>query len=204
MGKLVVVNFMSLDGVVQSVLAADEDREGGFQYGGWVLPFVDETVARFMRESTVAAGGMLLGRKTYQIFAATWPLASEDDPAVAAMNRMPKYVASRTLTAGEWQNTTVLGADVVAEVAALKERPGGDIVSFGSAELLGTLARHDLVDEYHLLVFPLVLGRGKRMFSEDAVPVKLTLTGTTTSSTGVAIHKYERAGRWEPEAATAS
>ncbi|WP_433002439.1 dihydrofolate reductase family protein [Kribbella sp. CA-294648] len=124
MSKVTVVNFQSLDGVIQSVLSADEDRDGGFEHGGWVLPYTDEIVAEFMGRHTTSAGALLLGRRTYEAFASVWPYADQEDPAVAAMNQMPKYVASRTLTEGSWANTTILGADVSAEVARLKEKPG--------------------------------------------------------------------------------
>jgi dihydrofolate reductase len=194
MSKLAVVNFLSLDGVMQSVLSADEDREGGFDRGGWVAEHPDEAVGRFMSETTVAAGGMLLGRKTYQAFAKVWAYASEDNPAVAAMNRMPKYVASRTLTDADvhWRNTVVLGADIAAEVGRIGREPGPEIVIFGSGELIQTLAGHDLIDEYRLLVFPLVLGSGKRMFRDGMPAANLSLTDSVTTSTGVIISTYER------------
>lgn len=154
MGQLVVVNFVSLDGVMQSVLSADEDRDGGFDRGGWVLPYVDEVVERFMSEATAGAGALLLGRRTYEIFAATWPHADLDDPAVAAMNAMPKYVASRTLKDLSWANSTLLGADLVEEIRRIKAASGSETVVLGSGELLGSLIEYDLVDEYRLLVFP--------------------------------------------------
>lgn len=193
MRRVKVVNFQSLDGVIQSVLAADEDREGGFEHGGWVPPYVDETVAAVMQEATVAAGALLLGRKSYDAFAAIWPSADQSEPAVAAMNRMPKYVASTTLTDPSWAHTTVLGPDVPSEVRTLKEQPGGDLVVFGSSVLLGTLIEHDLVDSLTLLTFPLILGTGKRMFGDLPAPVTLQLTETKTSASGVVIHRYERA-----------
>ncbi len=133
MGELVVVNFVSLDGAMQSVLSADEDREGGFDQGGWVLPYVDEVVERFMSEATAGAGGaLLLGRRTYEIFAATWPYADMNDPAVAAMNAMPKYVASRTLGDPGWANSSVLGADLAAEVSRIKAASESETVVLGS------------------------------------------------------------------------
>ncbi|TWD79539.1 dihydrofolate reductase [Kribbella amoyensis] len=186
MGRVSVVNFQSLDGVIQSVLSADEDRDGGFAHGGWVLPYTDEVVAAFMQRHTTAAGGLLLGRRTYEAFAATWPYADQAEPAVAAMNRIPKYVASTTLTEGSWVNTTVLGADLPTEIGALPE----DLVVFGSSVLLRTLLEHGLVDELHLLTFPVVLGAGKKMFGDLPAPLPLTLTGTTTSPSGVVIASY--------------
>ena len=192
MPKIVVVNFVTLDGVIQSVLSADEDREGGFAAGGWVKPYMDEVVGRVMSEATTGAGGLLLGRKTYQTFAATWSVADQREPAVAALNRLPKYVASTTLTAADWQNSRVLGDDLIAEVARLKEQPGGDIVVFGSGGLIPTLVAADLIDQYTLLVFPLVLGTGKRMFADGIAPTTLTLLGTEVSTTGVVVLRYGR------------
>jgi dihydrofolate reductase len=192
MSRLSMVNFQSLDGVIQSVLSPDEDRDGGFEHGGWVPPYVDDTVATVMQEATVGAGGLLLGRKTYDAFAAVWPDADQADPAVAALNRLPKYVVSSTLTDPGWANTTVLGPDVPAEVRRLKEQPGGDLVVFGSSVLLGTLIEHDLVDSYTLLTFPLILGTGKRMFGDLPAPVELRLTDTKVSGTGVTIQVYTR------------
>lgn len=192
MPKIVVVNFVTLDGVIQSVLSADEDREGGFAAGGWVQPYMDEVVGRVMSEATTGAGGLLLGRKTYQTFAATWSVADQREPAVAALNRLPKYVASTTLTAADWQNSRVLGDDLIAELARLKEQPGGDIVVFGSGGLIPTLVAADLIDQYTLLVFPLVLGTGKRMFADGIAPTTLTLLGTEVSTTGVVVLRYGR------------
>lgn len=190
MSKVTVVNFQSLDGVIQSVLSGDEDRAGGFEHGGWVLPYTDEVVADFMRRHTTDAGALLLGRRTYEAFASIWPHADQEDPAVAAMNRIPKYVASHTLTEGSWANTTILGADVPAEVARLKEQPGGDLVVFGSSVLLTTLLEHSLVDALHLLTFPLLLGTGKKMFTNLPAPIPLTLTDTTVTPSGAIIHSY--------------
>jgi dihydrofolate reductase len=192
MSRLSMVNFQSLDGVIQSVLSPDEDRDGGFEHGGWVPPYVDDTVATVMQEATVGAGGLLLGRKTYDAFAAVWPDADQADPAVAALNRLPKYVVSSTLTDPGWANTTVLGPDVPAEVRRLKEQPGGDLVVFGSSVLLGTLIEHDLIDSYTLLTFPLILGTGKRLFGDLPAPVELRLTDTKVSGTGVTIQVYTR------------
>lgn len=192
MSRLVVVNFVSLDGVMQSVLSAGEDRDGGFEHGGWVVPYTDDTVAEFMRDATINAGGLLLGRRTYEIFAATWPNADPAEPAVAAMNSMPKYVVSRTLTSATWDRTSVLRGDVSAEAAALKRTPGKEIVVLGSGGLIGALADHDLIDEYRILLFPLVLGAGKRMFDGAGALVRLMLTDVKTSSTGVVLLTYQR------------
>ncbi|MGY3680466.1 dihydrofolate reductase family protein [Streptomyces sp. TE33382] len=197
MGQLVVVNSVSLDGVMQSVLSADEDRDGGFDQGGWVLPYVDEVVERFMSEATASAGALLLGRRTYEIFAATWPHADMNDPAVAAMNAMPKYVASRTLRDPKWANSTLLGADPAEEVTRIKAASEAETVVLGSGGLLGTLIEHDLVDEYRLLVFPLILGSGKRLFADGRTPRRLTLTATRPTPSGVLINTYRTRTRTE-------
>lgn len=189
MGRIRVVNFMSLDGVIQSVLSADEDRDGGFDAGGWVPPYVDDTVSRVMAEATTQAAGLVLGRRTYDNFAAQWPHASESEPAVAAMNRMPKYLVSRTRTSGPWQNTIAVN-DVPGGLSKIKQETAGDLVVFGSGDLLQTLLRHQLVDEFCLLVFPLVIGTGKKMFPDGTPPLKLRLTNTEAASTGVVIQTY--------------
>ncbi|GAB2568657.1 dihydrofolate reductase family protein [Kribbella endophytica] len=186
MPKISVVNFQSLDGVVQSVLSPDEDRSGGFAHGGWVSAGSDEVVGEFMQAATVGAGGLLLGRKTYETFAATWAPADQSEPAVAALNRMPKYVASRTLGSAEWENSVVLGPDLVASILAISE----DLVVFGSADLLRTLFADGLVDELHLLTFPLVIGSGKKMFGELAEPLPMRLTASRTTPAGVTISSY--------------
>lgn len=146
-----------------------------------------------MSDSTAAAGALLLGRRTYEIFAGTWPYADSGDPAVAAMNAMPKYVASTTLSDLTWANSHVLGADIAAEVTGVKNRSGAETVVLGSGGLIRTLIEHDLIDEYRLLVFPLLLGGGKRLFADDATRRPLTLVSTTTSTTGVSITTYRRA-----------
>ncbi len=192
MGRLVAVDFVSLDGVAQSVLSADEDREGGFDEGGWVPPYVDEAVERFMSETTAGAEALLLGRKTYEIFAGTWPYGDMDDPAIAAMNTMPKYVASRTLRELRWTGSVLLGADLAPEVDRIKTEVKGEIVVPGSGDLLRTLIEHDLVDEYRLLVLPLLLGGGKRLFAEGTVPRHLTLASTRATPSGVLITTYHR------------
>ena len=192
MGPLVVVNFVSLDGVMQSVLSADEDRDGGFDEGGWVLPYVDDVVEGVMSESTAGAGALLLGRRTYEIFAGTWPYGDMDDPAVAAMNAMPKYVASRTLEDLRWANSVLLGADLASEVSRVKAATQGETVVLGSGDLLRTLIEHDLVDEYRLLVFPLILGSGKRLFADGSTPRRLTLTAARSTPSGVLINTYHR------------
>jgi dihydrofolate reductase len=196
MGKLIVGTFVTLDGVMQAPGAPDEDREGGFEHGGWTVPLFDEGMGQVMTELTRQADALLLGRKTYEIFAASWPLTGEDDPIGAKLNRMPKYVASRTLNTLEWNNSTLLQGDVAAEVPKLKEQYG-EIHVTGSGNLIQSLLRHDLVDEFQLLVFPVLVGGGKRLFADGTIPRGLRLVDTSTSSTGVTISRYERTGELE-------
>ena len=191
MARVLVVNFVSLDGVIQSPLAADEDPDGGFAAGGWVPPYGDETMASFLGDVTTGAAGMLLGRRSYEIFTAAWSAADQAEPAVAAMNRMPKYVVTRSPDVPlPWSNSRRLGGPT--DVARLKGEVDGDLVVFGSGGLLGGLADHDLVDEYRLLLFPVILGAGKRLFGEGVPLTHLMLTATTTTSTGVVLLTYTR------------
>jgi dihydrofolate reductase len=194
MRKLVVGTFLTVDGVMQAPGGPDEDREGGFEHGGWSVNYWDETMGQIIVESTLQAGALLLGRKTYDIFAAHWPHVGDHDPIAAKLNSMPKYVASRTIDKVTWNNSTPIKGDVAGAVAALKQQAGGEIQVTGSGDLIQTLIEHDLVDEYRLWVFPVVLGEGKRLFARGAIPAALKLIDTKTSSTGVAIHTYQRAG----------
>jgi dihydrofolate reductase len=197
MRKLVVGTFMTLDGVVQAPGAPNEDQEGGFTHGGWTVPFFDDQLGQVMVELTGRSEALLLGRKTYEGFAASWPMLGDDDPIAAKLNHVPKYVASRTLKTAEWANTTILSGDVAEEVAKLKETPGGEIHVSGSGNLVQTLLRHDLVDEFVLLVFPVVVGAGKRLFGEGTLPRTLELADTTTMKTGVTVSTYRRRGPLE-------
>ena len=194
MRKLVVGTFLSVDGVMQAPGGPDEDREGGFERGGWSVNYWDEEMGQIITESTLQGDALLLGRKTYEIFAAHWPNVEGDDPIAAKLNSMPKYVASRTLAEVTWNNSTLIEEDLARAVAELKEQPGGTIQVTGSGDLIQTLMEHDLVDEYQLWVFPVVIGEGKRLFARGAVPAALKLVDTKTSSTGVAIQNYARAG----------
>ncbi|HYF28639.1 MAG TPA: dihydrofolate reductase family protein [Baekduia sp.] len=196
--KLTVTTFQTLDGVMQAPGGPEEDRAGGFEHGGWVFPHVDEEFGAFMDETFRSAEAFLLGRFTYETFAAHWPKVDDaGDPVAAKLNALPKHVASRTLRQEDltWQGSTLLGADVPAAVAELKARPGGELQVHGSAGLLQTLLRHDLVDELRLLTFPLVLGTGKRLFADGAVPAALRLTESRTTGAGVTIGVYAFAGR---------
>lgn len=192
MGRLVVVNFVSMDGVIQSPLSADEDRDGAFGRGGWVVPYSDDTVAAFMRNSTVDAAGMLLGRRTYEILADAWSQADESEPAVAAMNRMPKYVVTRSPGVLGWSSSHRLEGDLATAVGALVRRVTGKLVVFGSGGLIPALVEHDLIDEYRLLLFPVVLGAGKRMFADRGAFTRFTLADSTVTPSGVVLLDYVR------------
>lgn len=194
MRKLMVTAFVTLDGVMQAPGGSDEDRDGGFEHGGWAVPHFDEGLIGLMATVVGRAGALLLGRRTYDIFAATWPLAGADDPIGSRMNSLPKYVASRTLDAVPWQNSTLLTGDVAEAIGDVKRSAGGEIQVHGSAGLIQTLVRHDLVDEFHLLVFPVLVGSGKRLFADGTIPAALKLVDTSTSSTGVVVSTYTRDG----------
>lgn len=197
MRKLKVMTFVSLDGVVQGPGGPDEDRDGGFDQGGWAVPHFDKELIDLIAERTSQADALLLGRKTYDIFAATWPLAEDDDPIGAKLNSMPKFVASRTLDSVSWQGSTLLTGDVAEAVAKLKQEDGDEIQVHGSGGLVQTLIRHDLVDEFHLMVFPVLIGSGKRLFGDGTIPAGLTLIDSQTSNTGVLVCGYVRDGKLE-------
>jgi dihydrofolate reductase len=192
MGKVIVQEWMTLDGVVQAPGAADEDTTGGFKYGGWHLRYFDDISQKWVVEDLAAAGGFLLGRRTYEGFAAHWPNASEEEQVVAQpLNTRPKYVASRTLTEPlAWQNSTVLQGDVVKAVAALKQEDGGDLLVIGSTELVQTLIEHDLVDEFHLMIDPLIVGGGKRIFRDNGALRPLRLVDSKVTTTGAILATY--------------
>jgi dihydrofolate reductase len=192
MRRVIVNEFMSLDGVVQAPGGEDEDTSGGFRHGGWHLRYFDDLSQKWVLESILEAGGFLLGRRTYEIFAAYWPNAPEDEQVIAEpLNTRPKYVASTTLAEPlAWQNSTVLAGDVADAVAALKQEEGGDVHVIGSAQLVQTLVEHDLVDELRLMLDPLVLGGGKRIFRDDGARRPLRLVEGQVTSTGAFIATY--------------
>jgi dihydrofolate reductase len=197
MGKLVVGTFLTLDGVMQGPGGPEEDTEGGFEHGGWSVPFWgDDRMGEFMDESMGRAEALLLGRKTYEIFAGHWPNVGDDDPMAAKLNSVEKYVASTTLDSVDWQNSTLLEGDVAEAVAKLKDEKT-EIQVPGSQNFIQTLLKHDLIDEYRLFVFPVALGTGKRLFADGTIPTNLKLVASETSSTGVAMNTYEAAGRPE-------
>lgn len=189
--KLIVISFLTLDGVMQSPGAKDEDTEGGFMYGGWQIPFFEDVDAA-MSEDLGKAGALLLGRKTYDIFAAYWPTIGKDDEQFGGfMNNITKYVASKTLRKTKWQNSVLLEGDVAKAIAALKEENGKDIYVFGSGDLCQTLMRHNLIDEYLLMIHPTTLGEGKRLFRQDGPKQDLELLKSTTTKNGVLALTYK-------------
>jgi dihydrofolate reductase len=192
MRKLLINTFLTLDGVMQAPGGPEEDPTGGFTHGGWSVNYWDDLMGQVMDDATSKSFDLLLGRKTYEIFAAHWPYAT--DPMADKLNSARKYVASTTLDTVEWQNSTLIVGDVASEVARLKEQTGPEIQVYGSSELIQTLREHDLVDEYRLWIFPVVLGSGKRLFADGAVPAGLKLVDSKTSTSGVLIATYERAG----------
>jgi dihydrofolate reductase len=189
--KIVVSEFLSLDGVMQAPGSPTEDPSGGFDKGGWQLPYFDDSFGEFVMAGFSAAEGLLLGRKTYEIFAAYWPNAAADDPIGGTMNGFRKYVASSTLSEPlAWQNSTLLKGDVADEVSKLRAAPGGEIQVIGSGGLVQTLIEHDLVDEYRLMVHPLVLGKGKRLFRDAEAQARLRLVDSKATTTGVLLLTY--------------
>jgi dihydrofolate reductase len=193
--RLTLHTFLTLDGVLQAPGGPDEDRDGGFEHGGWSFPYGDQDFGTAMTGWFTNADAFLLGRKTYEIFSSHWPHVTEaDDPIANKLNTLPKYVASTTLGSVGWHNSSLLGGDVVAEVAKLKERPGNELQVHGSGALAHTLIDADLIDEYRLLYFPVHLGSGKKLFQDGAKAASLRLLDATTTSTGVIIARYEPAG----------
>ena len=195
MRNVVVNEQLSLDGVAQAPGGPEEDTSRGFAHGGWHMQYADEVGGSWVREGIVEAGGFLLGRRTYEIFAGYWPTATDAPQDLAEpLNTKPKYVASRTLTTTEWENSTVLEGDVPEAVAALKREDGGDLHVWGSTELVATLVEHGLVDELRLLIDPVVLGGGKRFFRDDGVLRPLRLVDSVVNTKGVILATYVPAG----------
>jgi dihydrofolate reductase len=193
MRKLIVSTFLSLDGVMQAPGGPDEDGDSGFTLGGWSFNYWDDVMNQAMGELMGVPFDLVLGRRTYDIFAAHWPHASEEDGA-KPLNDATKYVASRGAPSLEWANSVLLKGDVAEAVAALKQEDGPELQVHGSADLLQTLLQHGLVNEFRLMVFPLVLGSGKRLFNEGTIPAGLKLVESKVSTTGVIVAKYQPAG----------
>jgi dihydrofolate reductase len=191
--KLVVIEFLSLDGVMQAPGSPEEDTEGGFKHGGWSQPYFDDVLGAAAAEGMAATDAYLFGMKTYQIMARHWPNAPSDDPFAAHLNSTPKYVASKTPQSLAWQNSTLIEGGVAAAVAELKQQAGKNIAVLGSGELVQTLIEHDLVDEYLLMVHPIVLGSGKRLFRDSDQTRSLRLVDSKATSTGVLMLTYQPA-----------
>jgi dihydrofolate reductase len=194
MRKLVVNTFMTLDGVMQAPGGPQEDPTGGFEYGGWAVNYFDDEMMERMAES--GPYELLLGRGTYEIFAAHWPY--DEGPIADHLNSTRKHVASTTLDRVDWNNSTLISGEVADYVRAIKEEDGPEIQVHGSPGLIQTLLRHDLIDEFRLWIFPLVLGSGKRFFGEGATPAGLRLVDSATTKSGVTVNVYTRAGEIEP------
>ena len=197
MRKIIASTFLSFDGVMQAPGGPEEDPTGGFTEGGWSFPYWDDMMGKVMGENMSAPFDLLLGRKTYEIFAAHWPYAGEN-PVAQLFNKVTKYVASRTLDKLDWVNSELLDGDAAEAVARLKAADGPDLQVHGSGALLQTLIGAGLIDEYRLWVFPVILGHGKRLFEKGTAAQALSLVDTKSSSTGVLINTYRPAGALKP------
>jgi dihydrofolate reductase len=195
MRKLIALSFITLDGVMQAPGGPEEDPTDGFKHGGWVAGYFDDFLGKVMVKQMSKPFDLLLGRKTYEIFAAHWPyVESNEDPIASRINDAKKYVASKTLTKLDWRNSQLIKGDVTKEVKTLKEKDGPGIQVHGSGDLIQTLLRYDLVDELWLKIFPISLGRGKRLFAEGTIPVEFKLLESQISPLGVIIANYMRSG----------
>ncbi len=198
MPKLIVNAFLTLDGVMQAPGGPDEDRSSGFPHGGWQFPYSEEATGRLVVEGLADADGFLLGRRTYDIFAGYWPrITDPGNPVAAALNSRPKYVVSRSLERVTWNNSKLIKGDVVAELQKLRREPGRSIHTWGSTELAQTLLQHDLIDEFRLFVYPVLLGTGKRLFGNGTTPAALKVVESSTSSKGATYLRLTRAGKPE-------
>jgi len=194
MGQLIVSEFVTLDGVMQAPGGPEEDTEGGFKHGGWQMPLLDEESLSLITRDIGRMDALLLGRKTYDIFAAYWPRATSDKEIADKLNSAPKFVASRSRRRLEWNNSTLIQGDLSKEVARIKQKHG-EVHVIGSGNLVQTLLRHDLVDRFDLWVYPLLLGTGKRLFGEGTAAAGLRLTSSRTFPKGAILLTYERAGK---------
>jgi dihydrofolate reductase len=195
MSKLVAGTFLTLDGVMQAPGGPDEDRDGRFEHGGWLVPYFDDRLGEIMTEWIKRAGAFLLGRRTYEIFAGSWPRSTDPaDEIATALNTRPKFVASRTLETVDWNNSHLLKGDVAEEVAKLKAQDAGEIQVHGSSGLLQTLLEHDLIDTLRIWHFPVVVGPGKRLFGEGTIPRSFRLVDSQQTTPGAVLHVYERVG----------
>ena len=191
MRKIIVLSFITLDGIMQAPGGPEEDISGGFRYGGWTVPYFDEFLGRVMVEQMSKPFDLLLGRKTYEIFASYWPHHKDEDPGI---NLATKYVASHGTMQFTWDKSVLLQGDIVEEIKKLKAQDGPELQVHGSGNLIQTLSKHDLVDELWLKIFPVTLGSGKRLFAEGTIPAAFKLTDGKVLPSGVIIANYERAG----------
>ncbi len=191
MRKVIVLSFMTLDGVIQAPGGPEEDTSGGFKYGGWVFSFFDEFVGKIMGEQMSNNADLLLGRKTYEIFASYWPDHENEWPGI---NKVTKYVASNTLSTPSWSNTVFLKENIEDQIKKLKQQNGPDIQVHGSGNLIQTLLKYDLVDEFWLKIFPITLGNGKKLFENGTIPANFSLLEYKVSPKGVFIANYKRDG----------
>jgi len=191
MRKLIVLSFITLDGVMQAPGGPEEDTAGGFKYGGWTVPYFDDFLGEIMGEQMGRLFDLLLGRITFEIFASYWPQHEDEWPGI---NKATKYVASNTLTKHEWSNSVFLKGNVADEIKQLKGQDGPDLQVHGSGDLIQTLLEHDLVDEFWLKIFPVTLGMGKRLFDKGTIPASYTLVDSKTSPSGVIVATLKRAG----------
>ena len=191
MRKIIVLTFITMDGVIQAPGGPNEDTSGGFKYGGWTVPYFDEYLGNIMAEQTSGPFDLLLGRKTFEIFASYWPQHVDEGPEI---NRATKYVVSLTRTSDEWEKSVFISGNVVNEIRKLKEGDGPDLQVHGSGELIQMLLQYDLVDEFWLKTFPVILGVGKRLFDKGTAPAAFTLVDSKTSPSGVLVATLKRAG----------
>jgi dihydrofolate reductase len=191
MRKIIVLSFISLDGVMQAPGGPTEDLSGGFKYGGWTVPYFDEFLGQVMDKQMGMPFDLLLGRKTFEIFASYWPDHPEEG---AGINKATKYVVSSTMSSHSWEKSVFIKGDVVAEIKKLKEQNGPDLQVHGSGNLIQTLLKNDLVDELWLKIFPVTLGSGKKLFAEGTIPAAFTLAESSHSPSGVIVSNYKRAG----------
>src|SRR5579864_3393760 len=191
MRKVIATDFITLDGVIQAGGGQEEDTSGGFKYGGWQAPYSDDVLGTVMNKQMSMPFDLLLGRKTFEIWAPYWPKHADIWPGASTAT---KYVASNTMTSSQWQPSVFLGGDIAEKVSQLKQQEGPDLHVYGSANLVQTLMKHDLVDAFWLKIFPITLGSGKRLFAERTVPAAFKVTESTVTSKGVIIVNYERAG----------
>ena len=191
MRKVIVLEHITLDGVLQAPGGPDEDTSGGFTFGGWIAPYSDPVLGTLLRRQMNLPFDLLIGRKTFEIWEPYWPHHTDVWPGV---NAATKYVASNTMTSSEWQPTVFLNGDIVAKVAEIKQRQGPDLHVWGSSDLLQTLMKHDLVDTFWLMIYPITLGVGKRLFADGTIPAALKVTESEVTLNGVIVVNYERAG----------